>query len=178
MPLKIASPSKGGEELLLRPALAVLTAETPLVLHTDVPPGLASDADLFSEAQFYPLVTRLLPPWVEARTRDPRAKQNAASLYGPVAEMDVPAHIQLPWLCEPEAAILAQPGRPAYATEVKGEKTAMNTLVTNILFGLLHSAFRHVPGQSGRRFHTRPPVGHGLLAFPHCGYPSTRRTRV
>jgi hypothetical protein len=178
--VEIKSPSKAGKEQLLRPALAVLSCATPLVLHTDVPPGLfagfyadaglASDDELFSEAKFYPLVTRTLPPWVEARTRDPLAKQNAASLYGPVAEIGVPPHVRIPWFCEPEADIRALLGHPAFAAELKGDKTAMNQLVTYILFGMLHAAFRQVPGHSGRRFHTRPPVGHGLLAFPHVGY--------
>ena len=178
--MEITSPSKAGKEQLLRPALAVLTSEAPLVLHTDAPSGLfagfcadarlTSDDELFSEAKFYPLVTRLLPSWVEARTRDPRAKQNAASLFGPVDQIGLPAHVVLPWLCEPEADIRALPGHPTFAVEVKGDMTAMNQLVTYILLGMAHSAFRVVPGQTGRRFHTRPPVGHGLLTFPHVGY--------
>ena len=178
--MEVMSPSKTGNEQLLRPALASLASETPLVLHTDAPPGLfagfcadaglTSEDELFGEAKFYPLVTRLLPPWVEARTRDPRAKQNAASLFGPVDQIGLPAHIKLPWQCEPEGDIRALLGHPTFAVEVKGDKTAMNQVVTYILLGMVHSAFRKVPGQTGRRFHTRPPVGHGLLTFPHVGY--------
>ena len=181
-PIKITSPSKRRRDPLMRPALVVLSSDAPLVLHTAVPPGLfagfraeahlTADEELFSEAKFYPLVTRTLPPWARARTRDPLAKQNAASIFGPPGKISVPSAFNLPWLCEPEADVVAEPGHPAYGIELKGDKTVINQLLTYILFGILHSSFRsEVPdGSLGRLFHTRPPVGHGLLAFPHCGY--------
>ena len=167
---------------MLRSELAALCLETPLVLQADVEALTAFQTffgqtcvtdteDLFAEANFYALATKHVPSWITARERGTEAKQNAAALYGPSDGVAVPPHITLPWLCEPELYTTATRGHPAFSGELKSAgagQAAFNEVLTYILFGMFHS---HFPAASAtRRFYQQPPVGYGLVAFPHCGY--------
>ena len=84
--------------------------------------------------------------------------------------MDVPAHVTLPWMCEPELYTSSAAGHPAFGGELKSAGTGQalyNELLTYVLFGMLRSLFPAGPTQ---RFYTQPPIGYSIAAFPHCGY--------
>ena len=177
--LVIESPSKKSNNVL-RPELASLCLNAPLVLQSALAPSIFRSffdldtkftvADLFSEANFYELATVHVPSWVTVKPRAADAKQNAAALYGPSQDVGVPSHISLPWLCEPELYTTSAAGHPAFSGELKSAgtgQTTYNELLTYILFGMFHSLF---PAGPTRRFYYQPPIGYGLAAFPHCGY--------
>jgi hypothetical protein len=177
--LVIESPSKKSNNVL-RPELAALCLDSPLVLRSALAPTVFRSffeldtkftvADLFSEAKFYELATLHVPNWVTVKPRAADAKQNAAALYGPSQDVGVPSHIFLPWQCEPELYTTSTAGHPAFSGELKSAGTGQatyNELLTYILFGIFHSLF---PAGPTRRFYYQPPIGYGLAAFPHCGY--------
>jgi hypothetical protein len=177
--LAIEFPSKKSNNVL-RQELASLCLDAPLVLRSALAPSVFRSffdldtvsvvADLFSEANFYELATIHVPSWVTVQRRAADAKQNAAALYGPSQNVDVPSHISLPWLCEPELYTTSTAGHPAFSGELKSAGTGQamyNELLTYILFGMFHSLF---PAGPARRFYYQPPIGYGLAAFPHCGY--------
>ena len=167
---------------MLRPELAALCLETPLVLQPNLEALTAFQTffgqtcvtdteDLFAEANFYALATKHVPSWIIARERGTEAKQNAAALYGPSDGVAVPPHVSLPWQCEPELYTIATRGHPAFSGELKSAGTgqaAFNEVLTYILFGMFHSHFS--AASATQRFYQQPPVGYGLVAFQHCGY--------
>lgn len=180
---RVTSPSKMGSQRLLRPELADFSVRAPLSLAAQVPSSFvtlwgalqtSTSSPLgswFSEQPHYPLLTCFLPPWVTAPPRQGTAKQNAAALYGPVEELDQSPLLTLPWQCEPEVFATAAAWHPAFTGEGKSvEDNAMNQLLTYLLFGIIHSSFRRSPSGRGRCFHSRPPVGYGVLAFANLGY--------
>ena len=177
--LAIESPSKKSNNVL-RQELASLCLDAPLVLRSALPPSVFRSffdldtvsvvADLFAEANFYGLATEYVPSWVSVKQRAADAKQNAAALYGPPLNVDVPPHVSLPWFCEPELYTTSAAGHPAFNGELKSAGTGQalyNELLTYILFGMFHSLF---PAGSTRRFYYQPPIGYSIAAFPHCGY--------
>ena len=177
--LAIESPSKKSNNVL-RQELASLCLDAPLVLRSALAPSVFRSffdldtvsvvADLFAEANFYELATKYVPSWVAVKRRAADAKQNAAALYGPPQNVDVPPHVSLPWLCEPELYTTSAAGHPAFSGELKSAGTGQalyNELLTYILFGMFHSLF---PAGSTRRFYYQPPIGYSIAAFPHCGY--------
>jgi hypothetical protein len=151
--LVIESPSKKSNNVL-RPELASLCLDSPLVLRSALAPTVFRSffeldtkftvADLFSEAKFYELATLHVPNWVTVKPRAADAKQNAAALYGPSQDVGVPSHISLPWQCEPELYTTSTAGHPAFSGELKSAGTGQatyNELLTYILFGMFHSLF-------------------------------------
>lgn len=181
--LAIESPSKAEQSTrMLRPALSVLLNEQPLHLSVHLPPEVLRKAfqategvanGEVTESKFYPLATWSVPSCVEAHTRTPRARQNGEALYGSLEQFEVPPHVSVPLLCEPEIFVrVLAAGDPAFTGEMKRwPGGALNEVLTYALLALLHSAFRVEPGDvRGRRFHVDPPVCYALLSSGPCGY--------
>ena len=75
--------------------------------------------------------------------------------------------VVLPWMCEPELFTDPTPLHPAFNGEVKSAGVEMyNEVLTYVTFGMLKALF----SCDAQRFYSRPPVGYGIVAFPHVGY--------
>ena len=186
--ITISSPSKLGEASLLRPALAEISFAKPIVassvvsssafamVDTDTAATLSERCErLVKEGSLYTVATAYTPSWTEASHRDSNAKANAASLYGPQADVMVPQRIVLPWQCEPEVFVSTlSPQHSAFFAELKSVKaTIFNQVMTYGVFALIKSFFSSSGRKSStsvHRFYRKPLVGYGLVAFAHCGY--------
>ena len=179
--LKLGSPSKAkGDSRVFRRGLSALLNEPPLTLGSSVPPETLAEVFKVAhfedgeplEATWYPLATHSVPECVNAERRTPGAKLNAEAVYGEREEFDLPEHIVLPLKSEPEFFVtVKKEGDPGYAGEQKRfEQGTLNEWLTYVFLGILHSAFRVGSCARGRRFHTNPPVGFGLLACSQVGF--------
>lgn len=176
----VDSPSRGDRSRqLLRQELAVFSLHPLISLHALHPPSSSmrqalpintyglDPTNLLREDAFYPLATEFLPAWITSQTRGSLSKRNAESLYGPAGGVTMALPVTLPWMCEPELFTEAAPLHPAFNGEVKSAGAEMyNEVLTYVMFGMLKSLF----SCTAQRFYARPPVGYGIVAFPHLGY--------
>ena len=179
------SPSRGGSSRVLRSTLAILSTRQPLSLQSNAPAGafqsfidsgavsaVSLTEDLSKEANFYSIATRFVPSWLVDNQRNSIAKANAAVLFGPPESVSLP-NVQLPWQCEPELHLRAAALLPPFGGEGKSVVDPFNEVLTYTLFGLgkaLFSTTGESSAVTSRRFYARPPVGYGIIFFPHCGY--------
>lgn len=126
-------------------------------------------ADLVDEGQFYSVATTFVPSWVElVRVRNKSARMSAEALHPTSATVYQPLHFTVPWRCEPELFVKAKPQHPGFNGELKGcPGMVYNEVLTYVVIDMLSSLF---PNNGKHRFYSRPPIGYGLVAFPHVGY--------
>lgn len=180
LPLKrrIDSPSAINGNHLLDQPIATMCFQPPLSislgLHLQdwhfLKESAQAHAELVEERQFYSLATSFLPSWVHLvgeRTHR-SAKMSAEALYPKSAEVYKPLHFLVPWRCEPELFTRAKDLHPGFNGELKSCNAMLfNEVLTYVAIDILHSLF---PDNGKHRFYTRPPIGYGLVAFPHVGY--------
>jgi hypothetical protein len=173
----------------LSPALAPLAAAQSLERWRGLPPD-----DVLGEESAYPFATAHVPAWVVARERParaggagsesastlllPRARSAAAAAAAAAATRPSVPGVDVHWACFPELLTAArEPFHPAFNGEVKPARSAgdkarphmFDELLTYVMLGMLASFFDGVPA-GAHRFFRAPPLGFGLLAFPHVGY--------
>ena len=178
--VQLHSPSRDDRNTF-QSGLAVFVSDAPpLTLTSAVPPEVthrlakeckqahAVPNGLFMESVFYSLATASVPAWLRDEKRSPSASAGAAKLYGPAASVVMPG-VRLPWDCQPELFTPAVPGLPPFNGELKSVEEPFSAVVMYILFGLARAFFSD-SGVHARRFYARPPVGYGIVAYPHCGY--------
>ena len=177
---RVDSPSRGDpSRQLLRAELAVFSLQPLLSVPSLIPPAASMSKtchaetaaldprSLLREDQFYPLATEFLPAWVTSQSRGSASKRNAESLYGPSDCVTTSVPVDLPWSCEPELFTNAPNLHPAFNGEVKSAGAEMyNEVLTYITLGMLKGLF----SCTSQRFYAAPPIGYGIVAFPHIGY--------
>lgn len=175
---KIDSPSIDKGNHLLDNRIATLCSWPPLSIasHVDrvewpmLEGPIQTPACLVEEKHFYSVATRFVPSWVELvgmRTSS-SAKMSAAALHPAWKDVFEPLHFTVPWRCEPELFTRAKEKHPGFNGELKSSKEMMyNEVLIYVVLDMLSSLF---PDNGKHRFYSTPPVGYGLISFPHIGY--------
>ena len=128
------------------------------------------ETGMLSEGNFYALATSAVPTWLRDDPRSAGTTRTAEALFGPLESVIFPQY-ELPWQCQPELLTAPVAGAPPFNGELTSVRppTTYDKLATYLLFGLL-KAFFPAPAAGAppaRRFYARPPVGYGIVAFPH-----------
>ncbi|KAL3895673.1 MAG: hypothetical protein SGPRY_013455, partial [Prymnesium sp.] len=176
---RIDSPSTVWGRCLLDDRIATLCDWPPLSIASRVDcvewplleGPIQTPACLVEEKQFYSVATRFVPSWVEvvgARTSS-STNMSAAALHPASEDVYKPLHFTVPWRCEPELFTRAKEKHPGFnGGELKScEKTIYNEVLTYVVLDMLSSLF---PDNGKLRFYSTPPIGYGLIGFPHIGY--------
>lgn len=172
---KIDSPSVAKGNHLLDQPIAAICFCPPLSIPSSVdlndwPLVDTCAQDLVEEKQFYSTATRFVPSWVDVvgtRTSS-SAKMSAEALYPTWTNVYKPLHFTVPWRCEPELFTRAKVSHPGFNGELKScNEMVYNEALTYVMMDMLHSLF---PDNGKHRFYSTPPIGYGLIGFPHVGY--------
>jgi len=177
-PIRVDSPTRKGGKALLRPALASFSLDGPVFLK----PVLGDDAlsamrsaemsnkSLLEEGAFYELVGTIIPAWVVLlgkRSGLPDGT-SAGIMYRSTADVPSFQPVQWPWACLPELLTRSTALHAGFNAEVKSVSgKTWNELLTYVAMSIVDSLFRC---SSDVRFYAKPPVGFGVVSFPHCGY--------
>jgi len=179
-PIRVASPTRpGGGGALLRSALATFSLEGPVFLHPVLDGGSLdtmrsrniSHDDLLKESTFYELVGDTRPAWVTLLGKRTRLSDGmlADILFG--ASTSIPSFRPVAWPgnCIPELLTRSARRHAGFNAEVKSVSSAhvWNELVTYVTLSTVDALFRC---SSDARYYANPPVGYGVVSFPHCGY--------
>jgi len=126
---------------------------------------------LLDEGHFYNLAASLLPAWVWAvgERSSITDTKSATALYGGTDAVSSIRPVSLPWTCNPELHVRSRAFHPGFNAEVKSisSEDTWNELLTYVTMSMVDSLFTCT---SLHRFYATPPVGYGLVCFPHCAY--------
>eukprot|EP00170_Pyropia_yezoensis_P003516 contig_14670_g3526 len=178
-PIRVESPTRPEGKSLLRSALASFSLDGPVslkpVLDADERSALRSTGmshgALLQEGNFYELIGSIRPSWVkllDKRSGTPDG-MSAAIVYGSSASVPSFQPVMWPWACLPELLTRSTALHAGFNAEVKSVpgKHMWNELLTYVAMSIVDALFRC---SSELRFYAKPPVGYGVVSFPHCGY--------
>jgi len=178
-PIRVASPVRAGRDALLRAALATFSLDGTVFFHSAVVGDPLSAirklnlplGGLLDEGHFYNLAASLLPAWVRAvgERSSITDTKSATALYGGTDAVSSIRPVSLPWTCNPELHVRSRAFHPGFNAEVKSisSKDTWSELLTYVTMSMVDSLFTCT---SLHRFYATPPVGYGLVCFPHCAY--------
>eukprot|EP00170_Pyropia_yezoensis_P000264 contig_1699_g265 len=178
-PIRVDSPTRPEGKSLLRAALASFSLDGPVSLKHGLDAdelsalrstGMSHDA-LLQEGNFYELIGSIRPSWVkllDKRSGTPDG-MSAAIVYGSSASVPSFRPVQWPWACLPELLTRSTALHAGFNAEVKSVpgRHMWNELLTYVAMSIVDALFRC---SSELRFYAKPPVGYGVVSFPHCGY--------
>lgn len=177
-PIRIDSPTRSRDKGLLRPALASFSLDGPVFLKPVLDGGalsalrlaeMSSDA-LLQEGAFYDLVGSTRPAWVSivGKRSGRQDGVSARILYGATASIPSFQPVEWPWAFLPELLVRSTALHPGFNAEVKSVSIkTWNELLTYVAMSIADALFSC---SSEVRFYANPPVGYGVVSFPHCGY--------
>jgi len=178
-PILVESPTRSGGDALLRSSLASFSLEGPVFLKPVLDDDSVGDMkslelsynELLQEGAFYELVGATIPSWVSLLGKRSRLNGgvSAGILYGANGPGPSFRRVSWPWQCLLEQTTRSDALHAGFNAEVKSVagKQMWNELLTYVAMSIVDALFRR---SSDIRFYTNPPVGYGVVCFPHCGY--------